>query len=254
MIVDLSWPCGSLVNDGIPSGSFLGELLQLSYPTIDAIVSEILSLGRGCMQYKRDLRKAYHQFPVDPHDYHLLDYTWNSQFYFYTVLTMGLCFAVMACQRSMSAVTWILNQQGLSTLIYLDDFIGVSPPNLTTIHFNELGVLLHQLGLEESVAKSCPPSPVMTCLGVKRNTLNFTLSVDSACLVEIESLLYTWLRKRTTPKSSLQSLVGKLVFVSKCVRQSRVFVARILCLLRLVKVHLTPNIFFAKTIKAYFVE
>lgn len=34
--------------------------------------------------------------------------------------------------------------------------------------------------------------------------------------------------KRATPKSSLQSLVGKLVFVSKCVRQSRVFIARIL--------------------------
>ena len=49
VIVDLSWPCGSSVNDGIHSGSFLRELLELSYPTIDAIVSAILSLGRGCM-------------------------------------------------------------------------------------------------------------------------------------------------------------------------------------------------------------
>ena len=89
VIVDLSWPCGSSVNDGIPSGSFLGELLELTYPTIDAIVSAIVSLGRGCMLYKRDLRKAYRQFPVDPHDYHLLGYTWNRQFYFDTVLTMG---------------------------------------------------------------------------------------------------------------------------------------------------------------------
>ena len=61
--------------------------------------------------------------------------------------------------------------------------------------FTELGVLLHQLGLEESVAKSCPLSPIMTCLGVELNALDFTLSVDSARLVEIESLLYTWLRK-----------------------------------------------------------
>ena len=97
VIVDLSWPCGSSVNDGIPSGSFLGKLLELSYPTIDAIVSAIVSLGRGCMLYKRDLRKAYRQFPVDPHDYHLLGYTWNGQFYFDTVLTMGLRSAAMAC-------------------------------------------------------------------------------------------------------------------------------------------------------------
>ena len=72
MIVDLSWPCGSSVNDDIPSGSFLGELTELTYPTSDAIISGIVSLGRGCMLYKRDLRKAYRQFLVDPHDYHLL--------------------------------------------------------------------------------------------------------------------------------------------------------------------------------------
>lgn len=82
MIVDLSWPCGSSVNDGIPSGTFLGELLELTYPTIDAIVPAIVSLSWGYMLYKRDLRKAYRQFPVDPHDYHLLGYTWNRQFYF----------------------------------------------------------------------------------------------------------------------------------------------------------------------------
>ena len=74
VIVDLSWPCGSSVNDSIPSGYFLWELLEMTYPTIDAIVSAIVSLGRGCLPYKRDLQKAYRQFPIDPHDYHLLGY------------------------------------------------------------------------------------------------------------------------------------------------------------------------------------
>ena len=176
--------------------------------------------------------KAYRQFPIDPHDYHLFGYTWNSQFYFDTVLTMGLRSAAMACQRSTSEVTLILNQRGLTILNYLDDFIGASPPTLATSHFHELGESLHHLGLGEAAAKSCPPSPVMTCLGCELNTLDFTLSVDSDRLAETESLLHTWLHKRTTTKSSLQSLVGKLVFVSKCVRQSRVFIARILRLLR----------------------
>ena len=109
VIVDLSWPCGSSVNDGIPFGYFLGELLGLNYPTIDAIVLAIVSLSRGCMLYKRDLWKAYRQLPTDPHNYHLLGYAWNSQFYFDTVLTMGLRSTPMACQLSTSAVTWILN-------------------------------------------------------------------------------------------------------------------------------------------------
>ena len=188
VIVNLGWPCGSSVNDGIPSGYFLGEHLELSYPAIDAIVSAIVSLDRGCILYKRDLRKAHHQFPVDPHDYHLLGYTWNSQFYFDTVLTIGLHSAAMACRRSTFAVTWILNQRGLTIFNYLDDFIEASPPTFATSHFHEHRASLHHLTLEKSGAKSCPHSPVMTCLGVELNTLDFTLSVDSDRLAEIESL------------------------------------------------------------------
>jgi len=72
VIVDLSWSCGNSVNDGIPSDSFVGEPISLTYPTIDSIVDAVISLGPGCLLYKRDLKKAYRQFPVDPKDYHLL--------------------------------------------------------------------------------------------------------------------------------------------------------------------------------------
>ena len=75
VIVDLSWPCRRSVNDGIPGNSFFGDPVDLTYPIIDDIVDAVVSLGRGCLLYKRDLRKAYRQFPVDPHDYHLLRYT-----------------------------------------------------------------------------------------------------------------------------------------------------------------------------------
>ena len=107
----------------------------MNYPIIDAIVSAIASLSWGCMLYKRDLRKAYRQFPIDPHDYHLLGYTWNSQFYFDTVLTMGLRSAAMACQRSISEVTLILNQRGLTIFNYLDDLTGASPDNFGNLSF-----------------------------------------------------------------------------------------------------------------------
>lgn len=107
----------------VQAGSFLGELLRLSYPTIDTIVSAILSLGQGCMLYKHDLPKAYCQFPINTNDYHLLGYTWNSQSYFDTILTMCLHSATMACQHSMWAVTWILNQHRLNTFNYLINFM-----------------------------------------------------------------------------------------------------------------------------------
>ena len=132
VIVDLSWPCDTSVNDGIPSDSFLGKPISLTYPTIDSIGDAVIYLGPGCLLYKSDLKKAYRHFPVDPKDYHLLGYTWDNQFYFDTVLTMGLRSAALACQRYTSAVPWISRQQGRSFFNYLDDFIGVSSPSTAT--------------------------------------------------------------------------------------------------------------------------
>ena len=92
----------------------------------------MISLGQSCLLYKCNLKKVYRKFPVDPKDHHLQGYTRDNQFYFDTVLTMGLRSAAMACQHSTSAVSWISQQQGSSLFNYLDDFIGVSPPSMAT--------------------------------------------------------------------------------------------------------------------------
>lgn len=113
---------------------------------------------------------------------HLLGYTWDNQFFFDTVLAVGLCYAAMACQRSMSAVLWISRQQGCWLFNYLDDFIDVSAPRMATADFQALAKLLSSLGLQESGEKSCLPSPVMICLGVQLDTNNFMLSVSSASM------------------------------------------------------------------------
>lgn len=65
-ILDLSWPSGSSVNDGISKHFYLGEPVTLRYPTVDDIVDCIVRLGTGCLLFKRDLKCAYRQLPVDP--------------------------------------------------------------------------------------------------------------------------------------------------------------------------------------------
>ena len=79
--------------------SFLAAGPLIRYSALKIWTVSNISLGRGCLLYKRDLRKAYRQFPVDPHDYHLLGYTWGGQYYFDTVLTMGLRSAAMSCHN-----------------------------------------------------------------------------------------------------------------------------------------------------------
>ena len=224
IILDLSWPVGSSVNDGIQSGSYLPQEIALVYPTVDLIADRVAALGSGCLLFKRDLKRAYRQFPVDPHDYPLLGYFGNGNFYFDVVLPMGLTTAAMACQRATNAVCYILSTAGCHVFNYLDDIIGVALSSRALHDYEFCGSLLNKLGLQESPSKACPPSTTLNCLGVEINTVDMTLSITSSRLNEPEGLLLTWLTKKSATKSELQSLVGKLSFLS-----------RILGLLRTVK-------------------
>ena len=47
-ILDLSWPAGSPLKDGISKDLFLGEPVSLTYPTVDDIADRITQLGPGC--------------------------------------------------------------------------------------------------------------------------------------------------------------------------------------------------------------
>ena len=115
-------------------------------------------------------------------------------------------------------------------------FHGISAPRTAFVGYGLTGSLLQVLGLQESSHKACPPSTRVrrvTCLGVLFDTINFTLSVTPGRLLELlADLLPKWLTKKSATKTELQSLIGKLAFVSKCVRPGRLFLTRILDTLR----------------------
>ena len=237
-ILDLSWPSGSSVNDGISKEFYLGDPVTLTYPTVDDIAARIARFGSGCLLFKRDLKRAYRQLPVDPFDYPLLGYSWRDSLYFDVRLPMGLRSAAMACQRVTQAVCFMLSQAGCDVLSYLDDFMGIAAPSNAAPQYAFSGTLLHSLGLQESSHKACPPSTQVTCLGVLFDTVAFTMSVTPARLQELkEHLLPLWLTKKSATKTELQSLIGKLSFVSKCVRPGRLFLTRILDTLRSLRRH-----------------
>ena len=182
-------------------------------------------LGVYCLN--DNLHQAYRQFSVNPYDYPLLGYSWND--HFDVVSPMGLQTAAMACQHSTNATSYILSCQVANHLI------GVASVARASQDYEHCGLILQELGLQESLSKACPPSTVTTCLGVQINPVDMTLSVTPERLDELVVLLSHWLTKKSATKSELQSLVGKLSFVSKCVRQSRLFLARILAMLCTVK-------------------
>ena len=137
---------------------------------------------------------------------------------------------------------FIHSEFGYQGASYLDDLIGVSDSTTGSAAYEHLGSILRDLGLEENIPKACPPSVIQTVLGVVINTENMTISVTQERMDEISELLKKWERKSVCRKKGLQSLIGKLCFVCKCVRQSRVFLNRLLEVLRSVEWEVSSKI------------
>ena len=232
VIVDLSWPKGNAVNDGISKDMYLGEVIELHYASVEQVCRMVLEVGLGCHIYKRDLRHAYRQIPVDPSDYQYLGYYWENNLYFDTALAMGQRNAAMACSRTTRAVMHIHEQAGHHGTRYLDDLIGVASALVSSVAHAHLGDTLLDLGLSENFEKACAPATTQVVLGIEVDTVAGTVAVPQCKMNEILPLLKKWLRKRKTNKVDLQSLIGTLQFITKCVLQSRVFLNRLLDALR----------------------
>ena len=115
---------------------------------------------------------------------------------------------------------------------YLDDFGAAESWDLADDRFKLLREILKKCGLEEAFDKAWSPSTRMVFLGILFDTIAMTLSITKDRLIDILCLLHSWSGKVSATKREVQQLVGKLHFVSKCVRPGRLFVSRMLEFLR----------------------
>ena len=181
VVLDLSFPPTVSVNSGIPLNSYQDSPFKLRLPGIDRLCELILAKGRGCCVYKKDLQRAYRQFPIDPKDYYLLGFTFDNHIYFDTRRPFGLRTSAMICQRTTKAVIYF-HAAGFSADVYQDDFYGAECPSLAENAFATLQSIFDTLGLASSPEKDLPPAFEMVCLGILVNTKDFTLRVPESRL------------------------------------------------------------------------
>ena len=122
IIMDLSFPFGWSVNDGIDKNTYYGQEIMLKYPTIDNLAKRISQLGSGCLVWKKDLLRYFHQVPACPRDYPLIGFRWDGLLYFDKYMPMGLRSAAYICQRVTTAIKFAHGQMGYWSINYLDDF------------------------------------------------------------------------------------------------------------------------------------
>ena len=232
VIMDFSFPHGHSVNDGIARERYLGEDYKLRYPTVDDFAALILSKGKGCHMYKVDISRAYRHFRADPSDIDMLGFSYDGLFYTDTSIGFGLRTGAMICQRVTNSVRYMMMQYGNEIENYIDDMVGADTPSEATPAFIRIRSLLAELGITEAREKACPPSTKMDFIGITFDSIALTMSIPIEKIEDILSELRFWSTKPTATKSQLSSILGKLHFISKCVRPARLFVSRMLETLR----------------------
>ena len=249
VIMDLSWPPGGSVNDGIGKDQFLGFKVKLTFPTIDDIARRVFEMGRDAEMFKVDLSGYFLQLPVDPSEYSLLCFTWEGKFYFHIMSPMGLRSAPYFAQRTSNAIRYMHEQMGFFLFNYIDDFIGVEKAHLIWSSFDSFIRLLNSLGVRESIEKRIAPCKTMNCVGTLVDIENMQLRVLPDRMESLIGELKLWVWKEEVDRKELQSLIGKLQFICSCVRPGRIFMSRMIRLLKGVRDRIVIDAEFKKDVE-----
>ena len=233
-IMDLSWPKGASVNDGILKDTYLGTDYTLTYPSIDHITQSLVDLGPAAKIYKIDISRAFRQIKIDPSDIDLLGFKIENQYFLDRSVAFGFRHGSQIFQRCTDAIRYIMADHGFPTLWnYIDDLIYTGLPSQIHKSFAFLQQLLQDLGLQISAKKLVAPSTSVVCLGILIDTVSRTISIPQDKLQEIANLCKQWASKTYASKKDLQSLLGSLLYITKCIKPARYFLNRMLLLLRL---------------------
>ena len=229
LIVDLSSPDGRSVNDGVYE-----HLCSLKYVAVEDALQVVLSLGRGSLLAKIDIKKAYRNIPVAPADRLLLGMIWENQLFVDATLPFGLRSALKIFTAVADVAEWMARQQGVHWIFhYLDDFLLVGPPNSDVCKKNVDQVLglFADLGLPVASAKLEGPTTNLCFLGIEIDTVALEIRLPQDKLSRLQELVHKWLGRSSCTKTELESLLGFLSHACCVVRAGKTFMRRLLELL-----------------------
>ena len=232
-IMDLSFPKGLSINDGVLKDTYLGTNFQMHYPSIDSIIRKLNELGPSAEIFKVDISRAFRHIRIDPGDIDLLGLQHRDKLYLDLSFPFGYRLGAFFFSKISDAVRYIMNKNGHNALMnYIDDLIYCGLPSNIGHSYQFLLDLLQDLGLDISTKKLCPPATNVICLGIMFDTVNRSISIPDNKLQEICTTCSVWSNKTIVTKNELQSLLGLLLYITKCVRPARYFLNRMLQLLR----------------------
>ena len=198
--MDLSWPKGASVNDGVLKDTYLGTDYTLAYPSTDHITESLVKLSPAA---QIDISRAFRQIKIDPSDIELLGIKFDNYYFLDRSVPFGSRHGSQISQRCTNAIHFIMAQHGFPTLWnYIDDLIYTGLPSEIHKSFAFLQKLLQELGLQISDKKLVPASTAVVCLGILIDTVHRTISIPQSKLQDIVQLCRNWAKKTYASKKT----------------------------------------------------
>ena len=151
---------------------------------------------------------------------------WRNLIYF-DKIPMGLRIAPYICQRVTNSISYIMNKHGHWLLNYVDDFISADYWKEIWEAFYFIIKLFKTLGLQEAKEKCIEPTQEIEFLGTGFNSQEMVMFVIQSRLESLLEGLEKWINKISVSRNELESLIGKLSFISNGVKPGYIFLARL---------------------------
>ena len=233
VITDMTFPREHSINAFVVKNGVYGVEHVHSLPTVDALAGEVARAGPDALLATLDVSRAYKNFASDPLDWPLLCFEWENKYFCDLSMPFGARASSYHMQSVANCITDILKAEGITCYMYLDDLVILSTNReVAERHYTRAKELFAELGLPEAEEKAQPPAPVVKWLGIRIDAKNKTLSIPAGKIHDVVTQVGNTIHKQSITKRKLQSLLGHLIFIAKCVRPARIFISRLLNALR----------------------
>ena len=225
VILNMSAPVGSSVNDGID-----GEEFPAVMSSTAKWVAILNRAGRNCLMTKADWSDAYKHIRVREEDRKLQWFSWLGRFF----VELGLVFGTVsspglydrAAKVVLDLVLRLCRFPREMVCQYLDDVCAAAPPGGRLNEFRlayqkvaaQIGV---RLASEEDPEKAFAPTTVGTVLGVRYDTVKWTWEIPVDKLGRLNDQIVAAIGAAVLPQREVWSLVGRIVHYCPLVPSGR---------------------------------
>ena len=227
VILDLSFGDFS-VNRATNKERYDGSPFTLKLPRLEALIPTLVALGKDARLLKVDISRAFRNVRIDPGDALHLGICWKGKFFLDKNLAFGAVHGTAIFERITDLIRYILAKRGFTIYNYIDDIYACCHKDKAQACFDALVQVLTEIGLPINPKKVHPPCTRLSIMGIVVDVNEQTFSIENEKLDEIYSECVNVFVNPVIMKRDLQSLLGKLLYISRCVKGARIFLNRIL--------------------------